>query len=169
MDASVDSEIYDPDEDKWTRVARLRYRRKYHSFALLLPSGKVLITGARHTDDYRNTMELYSPPYLFRGPRPSYTIADHHFHHGAYFTIESPDSCRIKKVGLMRPSAVTHQTDSEQRYVLLDFERQGKCELKIRAPKTGAIAPPGHYMLFIVDDCGIPSEAKFVDQELIGK
>ena len=63
----------------------------------------------------------------------------------------------------MRPSAVSHHTDSEQRYVLMDFERQGKCELKIRAPINGTIAPPGYYMLFIVDDCGIPSEASFVN------
>ncbi len=163
VNGGVNSEIYEPDEDKWTKVEPLEYRRKYHSLALLLPSGKVMITGARHSDTYVRKIELYSPPYLFRGPRPTYTIADHHFHHDADFTIESPDACRIKKVGLMRPSAVTHQTDSEQRYVLMDFEREGKCQLKIRAPKNGAIAPPGHYMLFIVDDCGIPSEAKFVD------
>ena len=165
--SSTPCEIYNPDDDSWIEAAPLKYERKYHSLALLLPSGKVFVVGGSTTGERK--IELYTPPYLFRGPRPSYTIADHHFDHGAYFNIHSPDACRIKKIGLMRPLAVTHHTDSEQRYILLDFERQGKCELKIRAPKTGAIAPPGHYMLFIVDDCGIPSEAKFVDLELIGK
>jgi hypothetical protein len=154
-------EIYDPDEDKWTEVASLKNVRKYHSVALLLPSGKVLITGGNTADKMK--IELYSPPYFFRGPRPSYDIPDHHFHHDANFTIETPDACRIQKVALIRPSAVTHQTDSEQRYIPLSFERQGKCQLKIRAPKNGAIAPPGHYMLFIVDDCGVPSKAQFID------
>jgi galactose oxidase-like protein len=159
---STPCEIYDPDEDKWIEVAPLKYEHGYHSQALLLPSGKVFIIGGTDPTSEKK-IELYNPPYLFRGPRPSYTISDDHFHHDDYFTIHSPDACRIKRIGLMRPSAVTHHTDPEQRYIMLDFERQGKCELKIRAPKTGAIAPPGHYMLFIVDDCGIPSEAEFVD------
>ena len=155
--ANTPCEIYYPDKDKWVDVAPLKFARGYHSTALLLPSAKVLVA-----DWNTGKMELYSPPYLFRGPRPSYTISDHHIHHDAEFSIHSPDACRIKKIGFMRPSAVTHQTDPEQRYIPLDFERQGKCELKIRAPKNGAIAPPGYYMLFIVDDCGIPSEAAFV-------
>jgi len=157
---TIGCEIYDPDNDSWIKADPLKYERMYHSVALLLPDGKVLITSG-DTGNKRK-MELYSPPYLFRGPRPSYTIPDHHIHHDAEFSIHSPDACRIKKIGFMRPSAVTHQTDTEQRYIPLHFDRHGKCELRIRAPKSGAIAPPGYYMLFIVDDCGIPSEARFV-------
>jgi galactose oxidase-like protein/Kelch motif protein len=159
--SSIGCEIYDPENNIWLKAAPLKAQRMYHSNALLLPSGKILITGGS-TDD-KLKMELYSPPYLFRGPRPTYTVPDSHIHHNNEFSINSPDACRIKQIGLMRPSATTHQTDSEQRYILMDFKREGKCELIIQSPENGAIAPPGHYMLFIVDDCGIPSEARFID------
>jgi len=155
--AGTPCEIYHPDHDIWHDAAPLEFTRGYHSTALLLPDATVLVA-----DWNSGRMELYSPPYLFRGPRPTYTLPDHHIHHDAEFSIYSPDACRIKKMGFMRPSAVTHHTDPEQRYIPLHFDRHGKCELRIRAPKSGTIAPPGYYMLFIVDDCGIPSEARFI-------
>jgi len=159
--SNIPCEIYNPDTNEMIEVAPLKRARGYHSQALLLPNGKVFITGGSAGGE--NEIELYQPPYLFRGPRPAYSIANSHFHHGDHFSIHSADACRIKKIGLMRPSAVTHHTDPEQRYIMLNFERVGNCELKIDAPSSGAIAPPGHYMLFIVDDCGIPSEAEFID------
>ena len=110
VDGTINSEIYDPDTNAWIEVAPLKYARRYHSIALLLPSGKVVTTGGSTSDELK--IELYSPPYLFRGPRPSYTMAPTELTYDKIFTIKSPDTCRIKKVGFMRPSAVTHELQS---------------------------------------------------------
>jgi hypothetical protein len=72
-----DAEIYDPRADRWTTMAPMLLPRLYHATALLLPSGQVLTAGSDsqwnpdpfHVSEYR--IERYSPPYLFRGPRPT--------------------------------------------------------------------------------------------------
>jgi hypothetical protein len=62
----------------------------------------------------------------------------------------------------MRPGAPTHHTDSDQRLVPLEFERQGRCGLRLQVPAEPALLPPGYYLLFVLDDCGIPSVGRFV-------
>ena len=79
------SEIYDPSSDTWTLGPDARVGRLYHSVALLLPSGEVLTAGSnpdRGDDELR--MEIYHPPYLFRGPRPVIDRAPSKLHHGAH-------------------------------------------------------------------------------------
>jgi hypothetical protein len=79
--------------------------------------------------------------------------------------VETPQAASIAKVVLIRPMAVTHQTDSEQRIVHMNFYQSGPTELTATAPDGGhphAIAPRGHYMLFILNGDGVPSEAKFI-------
>jgi len=62
---------------------------------------------------------------------------------------------------LMRPGAQTHAFDMEQRMVGLSFT-SGDGVLQVTAPPNGNIAPPGYYMLFVVDSAGVPSVASFV-------
>ena len=69
--AVLEAEIYDPATDTWTAAATAQAARMYHSIALLLPDGRVLAAGSnpnRRDDELR--LEIYHPPYLFRGPRP---------------------------------------------------------------------------------------------------
>jgi hypothetical protein len=59
-------------------------------------------------------------------------------------------------------STASHHTDSEQRCVPLDFHRDGRCDLVLPLPESAAVVPPGYYMLFLLDDSGVPSVGRFI-------
>ena len=138
---------FDIQTNTWSERANLGSIRQYHSAALLLPSGKVMMAGWNNPK-----IEIYSPPYLFNGPQPTITLAPTLVHHGTNFTIESPDAESIVKVVFVRPMAVTHQTDSEQRVIeLLPFihDHVNLTRISLTAPDGGhphPMAPRGHYM-----------------------
>lgn len=154
--------MFDPQSNSWSPMANLPSIRDYHSTGILLPSGQVMMAGWNNTK-----IEIFNPPYLFRGDRPTISAAPDTVHHGAEFTIESPDAHCISKVVFIRPMAVTHQTDTDQRIIELKCPRRGgsSTELKLTAP-NGAhphpTAPRGHYMMFILNDDGVPSVAKWI-------
>jgi galactose oxidase-like protein len=153
------SELFNPATETWTEVAAQRAPRIYHSTALLLPDGRVLSAGM-DSGSLKTTAEIYSPPYLFRGPRPVIAQAPLQIGYRQAFDIATtaPD---IERVVLMRPGSVTHSVNFEQRYVTLAFHA-GADGLIAQAPPRGAIAPPGWYMLFVVNDRGVPSRAAWV-------
>jgi hypothetical protein len=80
---------------------------------------------------------------------------------GAGFSVATPDANSIGSVALIRPSAVTHANNMDQRYVPLSFTRTGR-GLSVTAPPNGNWAPPGFYMLVIQSSSGVPSVAKWV-------
>jgi hypothetical protein len=162
--------------------------RVYHSVALLLPDGRVWIAGSNHDSD-RNKggvrrddpnkgdarelrMEVYSPPYLFSGTddngnpipalRPRVERVDPFAFYGQQFTIYTPDAPDIAAVALIRCSTVTHAFNPDQRYVGLAIDQRTSTSLGVSAPPTPEIAPPGYYMLFVLNYEGTPSHAKFL-------
>lgn len=154
--------MYNPASDSWSAMAALPSIRDYHSVAILLPSGQVMMAGWQNTN-----IEIYSPPYLFAGARPTITTIPALVHHGQIFVIESPDAPSISKVVLIRPMAITHQTDGEQRVLEmpLTHDPTHPTQLSLVAPHGGhphAVAPKGYYMLFAVNNAGVPSEGKFI-------
>jgi hypothetical protein len=177
--------IYNPSAviNAWREMDEMNRPRHYHSCALLLPSGKVMMAGGASPGgcslSVENSVEVFSPPYLFNadgtpadrpviskinGETPTATCAPR-IHHGDTFTVETPHCDSIAKVVLVRPMAVTHQTDSEQRVVHMTFYKSGPTEMTVTAPDgihPHAIAPRGHYMLFILNSDGVPSEGKFI-------
>jgi chitodextrinase len=161
--AVLPAEIWNPDTETWTQVASLQNGREYHSTALLLPDGRVLMAGGGQLPNSGATnqtnAEIYSPPYLFKGARPTITSAPTTFQYGTNFTITTPNAASIAKVALIRTPSVTHAFDQNQRYVPLTFT-QGSGQLTVTAPANARVAPPGDYMLFILDGNGIPSVAK---------
>lgn len=160
FDTSVD--YMDPTVNPWTTVASLNHRRQYHSTCVLLPDGRVL-AGGNDTGGQVMALEAYRPPYWFRGPRPRIWYAPKRRHIGQEFTVDSPDAPHIARVVLVRPMAVTHHTDSEQRLLDLPILRRGRCSLRVRAPSDHRVAPPGYYMLFLVNTARVPSMAKFIE------
>lgn len=161
----LEAELFDSQAETWRRAAAMSTARQYHSVSVLLPDARVLNTGSVGGTGGRTnllSMEVYSPPYLFRGPRPRITGHPTSVARGAAFTVTSPDACRVRRIVLVRPGAPTHHTDSDQRLLPLEFERQGRCRLRVEVPPEPALLPPGYYMLFVLDDYGVPSVAKFV-------
>ncbi len=105
--------------------------------------------------------EIYSPPYLFKGARPTITSAPSLVNYGSSFTVSTPDAAAIQKVALIRTPSVTHAFDENQRYIPLSFTT-GSGQLTVQTPSNVNTAPPGYYMLFIVNAAGVPSVASIV-------
>jgi hypothetical protein len=138
--------------------------RMYHSTALLLPDGRILSAGGGHNyvnnADYYSA-EYYSPPYLFKGARPTISSSPTTVNYGSSFFVGTPDGAGIASVSLVCNGAVTHEVNMDQRYVPLSFT-QTAGGLNVQAPPDANTAPPGYYMLFIVNSNGVPSIAPFV-------
>ena len=163
LTASTEAEIYDPATNTWTTGARARVPRLYHSVAVLLPDARVLTAGSnpsRRNDEMR--LEIYHPPYLFRGARPCIERAPSELALGASFSVHIANSPDIKWLSLVRPMATTHSYDSEQRLVDLPFRRTGVCQLNAELPGNPNLVPPGWYMLFAVNHRGVPSQAHWI-------
>ncbi len=159
--AIMQTELWSPTTETWTTLASMHAPRLYHSDALLLPDARVLISGGgRFVDDIVPTdqlnAEFFSPPYLFKGPRPVIVSAPSTLSFGQGFTVQTPDAARIGSVVLMRFGSVTHDIDMGQRYVPLTFTA-GSGTLNVTAPANANLATPGNYMLFLVDTNGVPS------------
>jgi hypothetical protein len=155
-------EVFDPDTRTWSQVAPITVPRGYHSTALLLPDGRVLTAGTTPFAYHELRMEVYSPYYLFKGPRPRITRIDTSIRYDQAFEVSYQYTGAIKSVALIRPGAVTHAFDMDQRYVELVSSPSGTDRLTVQVPRDEHIAPPGYYMLFVLSENGVPSEAEFV-------
>ena len=155
------AELYRPSTGGWTVMASQTAQRTYHSTAVLLPDGRILSAGSDQ-GTYQNDYEIYSPPYLFQGPRPTISASPPAIPYGSTFTVATPDAANIASVALVRPGADTHAVNMDQRYIGLAFT-SGPGALQVTGPADGDIAPPGWYMLFVVSTAGVPSVASWVD------
>ena len=149
---------------------------------MLLPDGRVFSAGDDHAPEQPNgenshtdTAEIYSPPYLFDGPRPVIGSAPQTLGFGDAFGISS-SSANIDRAVLMAPAATTHGVDTQQRHVELAVQSTfGGQGINVVSPPSAQVAPPGYYMLFLINEAGVPSVASWVkidpaapDQPLIG-
>jgi hypothetical protein len=159
-----EAELWSPSTETWTVLAAMQTARMYHSTVVLLPDARVLVAGGGRDfpEVDQPSSEIYSPPYLFKGPRPAITSAPAGIHYATAFSVATPDSARIASVSLIRTASVTHAFDQNQRFVPLTFQANSG-SLTTQAPTNGNLAPPGYYMLFMVDTNGIPSVAAMVN------
>jgi hypothetical protein len=157
------AELWDPDTGTWTTLASSSVTRGYHATSLLLPDGRVLHAGSGEgagAPDQKNA-QIFTPPYLLRGPRPEVASAPDEVAYGATFRLESPQADGIVKVSFIRLGAATHAFDENQRFQWLTFSRDAT-GLAVTAPSSSNRAPPGHYMVFILNADDVPSVARIV-------
>ena len=170
------AEQWNPATGQWRTLAAMQITRQYHSTALLLPDGRVLssgggICGTCDTVGYlAKNAEIFSPPYLFQAdgtlaPRPTIGSAPASTTYGAPMEIATGNPASIRKVALIRLGAVTHSDNMEQRYIPLSFTASAT-SVTATTPSNANLAPPGVYMLFIVDANGVPSVARMVSVQV---
>ena len=172
--ASLNADLYDPATNTFSSAGVIAYPRLDHSVALLLPDATVWVAGnqgppadAGQTVTFEHHMEIYQPAYLFNADgslaiRPVISSAPSTIQYGAQYTIEtSVSGLDIASAVLVRPGATTHSFNTDQRMVGLVYTPTAT-GITVTAPPNGNIAPPGYYMLFVVDTAGVPSVAAFV-------
>jgi Domain of unknown function (DUF1929) len=161
-DPVFEASMYNPATNTFTSgMATDPVPRTYHSSAFLLPDGRVMAIGNNPGDgSFDMRISVYSPPYLFHGARPQITsLANSQWHYGA--TEQITVNQQIVSAELIRPAAVTHSSDPNQRYVALPLTVSGN-HIGLSVTTNPNIAPPGWYMLFITNANGVPSVAKWV-------
>jgi hypothetical protein len=164
------AERWNPTSEQWTTLASMHAKRVYHSAAILLPDARVLSAGGGDNAGSTNqfSAEIFTPPYLFKQDgtpalRPTYSLDATDLLYNQSFTVNTPDAARIAKVTLIRLSAVTHAFNQSQQLNTLGFTAQSDGQhLTVTTPATRNLAPPGPYMLFLVDNLGVPSVAQIV-------
>ncbi len=160
---ALTSELWNPATETFTTLSAEARPRVYHGTSLLLPDARVISAGggmpaATNGGVDEENAQIYSPPYLFRGPRPLIVSAPGIVAPGAQFTVQTPDTASVALVTLLRIGAVTHAFNMNQRINRLAFSATAT-GLTVTAPSDPNLCPPGHYMLFLVNAAGVPSVA----------
>lgn len=157
------AELWNPQTGQWSILASNAVTRGYHGTSLLLPDGRVLNAGSGEGAGAPSQLnaELFSPPYLLRGARPVISSAPTQIRYGQQFRIATAQAAGIRKVSLIRLGAVTHAFDENQRFLRLSFTADAT-GLTVTGPASGNRAPPGHYLLFILNGNDVPSVAKII-------
>jgi hypothetical protein len=164
------AQFYDPARGTFRPAAAPTVGRDYHSEALLLPDGRIAVFGSNplfadkaNTEDapFEQRIEVYSPPYLYGRTRPELGSGPVEVDRGQSMTFASSSAAGVRTARLMRPSAVTHATDVEQRSIALDLVRHDR-SVSVTVPQDPSLVPSGWYMLFLTDQRGTPSQARWV-------
>ncbi|MEE4544426.1 galactose oxidase early set domain-containing protein [Streptomyces sp. V4-01] len=165
------TELRDAD-GHWRLGPVQRLPRGYHSNAVILPDGRIMVTGdelqqiANNPDiksGLNGTIEIYEPPYLHQGPRPVLTrVPAGPVGYDAGITVRTSTPSQVSRAVLVAPITSTHAVDTSQRHLDLRITGRSGGNLVLRTPPSANAAPPGFYMLFLLDAKGVPSVAKWV-------
>ncbi len=153
-------QLFDPETETWELLCPKPLERLYHTTAILLPDARVLVAG--------HDGALNMPPFdtsRYEGQsaaRPIIAGAPETVTYGQTFSLETPVAEDVQSIALIRQSSLTHQINSDQRFVGLLIETAAPGSLTVQAPPNGNVAPPGQYMLFVVNRAGVPSVARWI-------
>jgi hypothetical protein len=163
------AELWSPKTGHWALLASNAVDRAYHSVSMLLPDATVLHGASGDANEppspnpypRQTNHEIFRPPYLFKGARPTITSTSKTVNYGETFTVTTPNAAQITQVRWIRLGSVTHAFDANQRANTLTFTR-GSGLVRVTAPANSRLAPPGHYLLFVLNRNGVPSVGKIV-------
>ncbi|MGW1140625.1 galactose oxidase-like domain-containing protein [Streptomyces zhihengii] len=165
------TELRDADGN-WKLGPAQRLPRGYHSNAVVLPDGRIMVTGDEAQqiandpdikDDMDGSIEIYEPAYLHSGERPDLTaVPGRTLTYDSRFTVLSSEPQDVARAVLLAPTTATHSVNFSQRHLDLRIRSRAGGSLELQAPPSAKAAPPGYYMLFLLDAEGVPSTAKFV-------
>jgi hypothetical protein len=166
--ATKQAEVWNPRTNQWTTLAANQRMRVYHSVSLLLPNGTVLHGASGDADAAQpgggivpvppeRNHEIFSPPYLFKGARPAITSAPSQVGYNQTVSVVTPNARQVTEVRWIRLGSVTHAFDMGARANILGFV-PSESGVEVTIPSTPNLAPPGYYMLFILNRNGVPSQ-----------
>ena len=160
------AESYDPSNGTWRVLPEAGVNRNYHSVALLMPDGAVWVAGSNFAcqsglGNRELRIEIFRPWY-WCWDRPTITETRKSVCLGDRFEIQTPDADRINRVAIVRCGSCTHNFNPDQRYVGLNFAVNKGGFLEVRLPTDSRVAIPGYYLLFIIDEDGVPSKGEFL-------
>ncbi|MFE2285546.1 galactose oxidase-like domain-containing protein [Streptomyces sp. NPDC059443] len=158
---------------QWRLGPVQRLPRGYHSNAVVLPDGRILVTGDELqqlandpdiSDDMNGSIEIFEPAYLHQGSgRPALDkVPDQPLTYDSRFKVSTSTPDRVKRAVLLAPTTATHSVNTSQRHLDLRIVKHQGRVLELQAPPSASAAPPGYYMLFLLDEHGVPSTARFV-------
>jgi hypothetical protein len=166
------SEVWKPSTGTWHAGATAQKPRNYHSVSLLLPDGSVWTAGGGGCGNCsvnQQSAEIYYPAYLFKkdssrllADRPRVTTAPSSMTYNGSYTLSTPDGSSIAKAALVGIGSVTHAFNMNQRYVPLTITTKTSTTLTVTSPANANLAPPGYYMLFVINSSGVPSVARII-------
>ena len=161
-DAPHNAEIFDPVARNWTVVGGMTVPKLYHSAATLLFDGRVWLTGnSISKSNWELRSEYYVPAY-YNATRPTISSDPAVGNYGETINISTPNAADIEKVSLIRLSSFTHGFDSELRFIWLQIQSKGSNSVTVSAPLNARIAPPGYYMIHVLNSAGVPSRARII-------
>jgi hypothetical protein len=174
-EAVKEIELFNPSNNSWTIIGTLQKPRLYHSSAVLLPDGRVLVAGSTGhnwiraalapADHFEHNVEIINPPYLQGNvtTRPTIETFPPHIPYRSSFEVTTTDDVHdIKTVSLIRLSSTTHNNNMDQRCIMLSIMDRTIKTVKLSTPNDSSWAPPGYYMLFLVNNDGVPSIGKII-------
>jgi YVTN family beta-propeller protein len=167
VDVAYTADIWNPATGQWTQGASAQRARLYHSNTVLMPDASVLVLGGGAPGPENNTnVEVYYPPYLYApgggfATRPVIADAPTTIDVGETFEIGLGGTGAISRVAMIKTSSSSHSFNFEQRFVELTFQQSGD-RLVAQAPTRATDAPPGFYLLFVLNTAGTPSVARIV-------
>jgi YVTN family beta-propeller protein len=164
---ALEAEIWTPATGQWSVGAAHTRARLYHSVALLLPDATVMVGGGGAPGPQDNlNHEIFYPPYLFNSnateaTRPAIATAPTVVDPGRTVKLGVTHNRPVARVTFVKSGSVTHGWNMDQRFVDLPFNAQGG-QLNVQIPGRASDVPPGMWMMFVIDDAGVPSVAKMV-------
>jgi hypothetical protein len=155
-------EMFDPVTERWTVWPAATVPRQYHSVGLLLHDGRVWTAGTTVTQTTKEVrIEIFKPWYISE-TRPSISGKVTGGSYGGTITIPTPNAANITKVSLVRVSAMTHHYNTDQRLIWLQVDGKTGTSVTVKAPVNSKLAPPGYYLIHVLNSAGVPSVGAFI-------